>query len=116
MNALVSKMSLMAKMETARGTQEKSKQNNIESQKLAEADQKIRSLEENELQQRQASEQQIKSLQDELASVKQMLANEKQEVESLKRKRQEDSNSTGSKNKQADKSVEAVARMHARVS
>ena len=87
----------MAKMETARGTQEKSKQNNIESQKLAEADQKIRSLEENELQQRQASEQQIKSLQDELASVKQMLANEKQEVESLKRKRQEDSNSTGSK-------------------
>ena len=47
-------------------------------------------MEANELKQRLASESQIKNLRDELASVQESFANEKQELESLKRKRHDE--------------------------
>jgi len=99
MNALVSKMSLAAKMEIERGIQKENKQKltTDATKQLEELNEKFKSLEAKELKQRLESEERIKKIQDELASVKQLLATEKQEVQTLKRKRQEEDNVHGTK-------------------
>ena len=91
MNALVSKMSLAAKIEIERGIQKEKKNN------LAVLNEKIKTMEAKELLQRQQSEQNIKKLQDELASVQKLLTTEKEEVQSLKRKRQDEETAHGTK-------------------